>query len=99
MKKITISGNDLFELYRNSETKKFAFYIMENCKNSKYSYNGECSKDSFVYCEVSDKFLKELEKILRSITLNISPIFIAQILRKAKEKKDEGDDSFSIIGL
>lgn len=99
MKKITISGNDLFELYRNSETKKFAFYIMENCKNSKYSYNGESSKDSFVYCEVSDKFLKELEKILRSLTMNISPIFIAQILRKAKEKKDEDNDSFSIIGL
>lgn len=95
MKKITISANDLLELYKNSELKSYAFYIMENCKKSKYAYGGvEAGDKPFFYCDVSENLLSNLEKIIRNSKTQIvvSPYFIIQILRKLKAKPEEKDD-------
>lgn len=95
MKKITISGNDLLELYKNSETKSHAFYIMENCKKSKYGYGGvDAGNNHYVYCDVSENFLSNLEKIIRNSKtgVNVTPYFIIQILRKLKAKPEENEE-------
>lgn len=99
MKKITISGIDLLELYKNSETKSYAFYIMENCKRSKYGYFGvDAGNNRYFYCDVSEKFLSNLEKIIRDSNspANVSASFIIQVLRKLKAKPEEPEETDDI---
>ena len=48
LKKLLIYYNDLEVLFKNKETEGFAQYMIENCKRSKYGYNGD-ERPGFFY--------------------------------------------------
>ena len=89
MKKLLIYYNDLEVLFKNKETEGFAQYMIENCKRSKYGYNGEERPGFFYYTEVNDNFLKNLKEILFKTKiegLNIQ--FIIELEKKLKKKEE-----------
>lgn len=102
MKKIVIAPIDLQALNKNDLTKKYANYIIENCKNGKYDYRGKETDKIYYYCEVSDKFLKELKELFDKVTIDdVSIMFIVQITKKLKakekEEKEDSSDEFDLF--
>lgn len=95
MKKITISADDLYELFLNEKTKKYALHIMEFCKNSKYGYGSKCEQenDKFYYVEVDDKFVKTLCDILtENANILCGVDFTIQLIKKLKSKNDDDNN-------
>ena len=89
MKKLLIYYNDLEVLFKNKETEGFAQYMIENCKRSKYGYNGDERPGFFYYCEVNDNFLKNLKEILFKTKIDgLNIQFIIEVEKKLKKKEE-----------
>lgn len=99
MKKITIAGSDLQALLNNDLTKKYAVFLIENCKRSKYAYNGKETKTMFYYCETSEKMLNELKEIfIKNTFLDLSVYFIIEVFKKLKNKPEEENEENEEFG-
>lgn len=94
MVKITISGNDILALFRNSNTKAIALHLFKNVIKSKFGYGALQDRQSFYFASISEKTLKELIKLIEEYPeIGTSAEFITGLyyVQKQQNKKDDSE--------